>query len=44
MTDELVPFLFQGDVIVHVEEEGDTFVLYGEDEQGRVYVVAEVVI
>ena len=39
MTGELVPFLFQGHVIVHVEGEGDTFLLYSEDDEGRVYVV-----
>ena len=43
VSDELVPFLFQGHVIVHVEGERDTFVLYGEDELG-VYVVAEVMV
>ena len=43
MTDELLPFLYEGQVVVHVEGEGDTFVLSGEDELG-VYVVAEVVV
>jgi hypothetical protein len=33
--------LFQGHVIVHVEGEGDTFLLNGQEE-GRIYVVAEV--